>query len=219
MSLDLRDLRWAIVAAQHRSLRQAPDKLHIRQSTLSRRLRDLEHQLGAALLERSNGGTRPTIEGQEFLRICPADRRGDRGDHNALQDSHARRKRPTYYRGARVPSAGNLRATLIERETVLLDGSGVHLACDLASSAIDVAFMISASRQWERCLRPGFGSLTKCISRRRSSISRRDRRAVFCSAERRAARSRSGNCELSRLLAGTTPLMGKTILLRFAMPT
>jgi hypothetical protein len=29
--------------------------------------RDLEHELGATLFERTNGGTRPTIEGQEFL--------------------------------------------------------------------------------------------------------------------------------------------------------
>ena len=67
MSVEFRDLRWAIVAAQHRSLRQAAEALNIRQSTLSRALRDLEHKLGATLFERTNGGTRPTIEGQEFL--------------------------------------------------------------------------------------------------------------------------------------------------------
>jgi hypothetical protein len=36
VSVELRDLRWAIVAAQHRSLRQAAEVLDIRQSTLSR---------------------------------------------------------------------------------------------------------------------------------------------------------------------------------------
>ncbi len=63
MSVELRDLRWALVAARHRSLRQASETLHIRQSTLSRRLQDLEYQLGTALFERTNDGTRPTIVG------------------------------------------------------------------------------------------------------------------------------------------------------------
>ncbi len=67
MTVELRDLKWAIVAAQHRSLRQAAQTLNIRQSTLSRRLRDLEYQLGTELFERTNAGTRPTIAGQEFL--------------------------------------------------------------------------------------------------------------------------------------------------------
>jgi DNA-binding transcriptional LysR family regulator len=66
-AVELRDLRWAIVASQHRSLRQAAEVLNIRQSTLSRRLRALEYQLGAVLFERTNGGTRPTVAGQEFL--------------------------------------------------------------------------------------------------------------------------------------------------------
>ena len=53
--------------SQHRSLRQAAETLNIRQSTLSRRLRDLEDELGANLFVRTNGGTRPTLAGQEFL--------------------------------------------------------------------------------------------------------------------------------------------------------
>jgi DNA-binding transcriptional LysR family regulator len=60
-------MRWAITAAQYRSLRQAAEALNIRQSTLSRGLRQLEHELGAVLFERTNGGTRPTPEGHEFL--------------------------------------------------------------------------------------------------------------------------------------------------------
>lgn len=51
------ELRELIIAAQHRSLRRAAEALNVRQSTLSRRIRDLEHQLEAALFERTNGGT------------------------------------------------------------------------------------------------------------------------------------------------------------------
>ncbi len=54
-------------ASQHRSLRQAAETLNIKPSTLSRRIREIEHRLGAVLFERTNGGTRPTFEGQEFL--------------------------------------------------------------------------------------------------------------------------------------------------------
>ncbi|MFQ3452400.1 LysR family transcriptional regulator [Bradyrhizobium sp. UFLA01-814] len=39
----------------------------MKQSTLSRRLRNLEYKLGVTVFERTNGGTRPTIERQEFL--------------------------------------------------------------------------------------------------------------------------------------------------------
>jgi hypothetical protein len=66
-SVEFRDLEWAIIASHHRSLRQAAEALDIRQSTLSRRLRDMEARLGAKLFERTNGGTRPTIAGREFL--------------------------------------------------------------------------------------------------------------------------------------------------------
>ncbi|MBZ4317679.1 LysR family transcriptional regulator, partial [Mycobacterium tuberculosis] len=55
------------MASQHPSLRQAAETLRIKQSTLSRRLQSLEHALGSRLFDRTNGGTRPTIEGREFL--------------------------------------------------------------------------------------------------------------------------------------------------------
>lgn len=156
MGLELRDLRWAIVAAQHRSLRQAADALRVKQSTLSRRLRDLEHQLRAPLFERTNGGTRPTIEGQEFLESA----RRIVEETEALTTRVRTRARGESGRltiGVHASlSAGNLRATLVEYrerfpdvETVLVDGSSDHLTCGLASSAIDVAFMISGGRRWE----------------------------------------------------------------------
>ena len=67
MPAGFRDLRWAIVASQHRRLRQAAEILRVKQSTLGRCLRDLEHKVGSTLFERTNGGTRPTIQGLEFL--------------------------------------------------------------------------------------------------------------------------------------------------------
>ena len=155
MTVELRDLRWAIVAAQHRSLRQAAEVLNIRQSTLSRCLRDLEHKLGAKLFERTNGGTRPTIVGQEFL---------DAARHIIEETESITARLKTRSRGesGRLTigvhaslSAGNLRATLVDHrrrfpdvETHLVDGSSDHLISDLASSAIDVAFVAEDNPRW-----------------------------------------------------------------------
>ena len=148
MSVELRDLQWAIVAAQHRGLRQAAEALDIRQSTLSRGLRDLEFHLGATLFERTNGGTRPTVAGQEFLDAA----RRIVGETEAITARLRTRSRGESGRltiGVHASlSAGNLRATLVEHrrrfpdvETQLIDGSCDHLIADVASSAIDVAFV------------------------------------------------------------------------------
>ena len=67
VDIELRDLRLALVTSQHRSLRQAAEALNIRQSTLSRRLHEIERQLGVVLFERTNGGTRLTTVGLEFV--------------------------------------------------------------------------------------------------------------------------------------------------------
>jgi DNA-binding transcriptional LysR family regulator len=67
--VEFRELKWALIAAQHRSLSRAAETLNIQQSTLSRRLRDLELQLGAVLFERTNGGTKPRAAGQDCIVI------------------------------------------------------------------------------------------------------------------------------------------------------
>jgi DNA-binding transcriptional LysR family regulator len=148
-------MRWAIIAAQHRSLRQAAEALNIRQSTLSRGLRSLEYQLGATLFERTNGGTRPTAAGQEFLdsvRYIV-----DETDALTLRlktRSNGGSGRLTIGVHASL-SAGNLKATLIEHrrrfpevEIRLVDGSSDHLISDMVSSAIDVAFVAETDPRW-----------------------------------------------------------------------
>ncbi|TIW77556.1 MAG: LysR family transcriptional regulator [Mesorhizobium sp.] len=90
MSVEFRELRWAIVASQHRSLRQAAEALNIRQSTLSRCLRDLECKLGATRFERTNGGTRPTIEDLEMQEL-PVEDLEAQGRRNQRSRSACRR--------------------------------------------------------------------------------------------------------------------------------
>jgi DNA-binding transcriptional LysR family regulator len=54
--LDLRHLREALVAAEHRSFRRAASILGVSQFTLSRRIRLLEQRLGFSLFERNFSG-------------------------------------------------------------------------------------------------------------------------------------------------------------------
>lgn len=67
-SLDLRYLRYALVAAEHGSFRKAADTLDLSQSTVVRRIQSLEARLGFPLFERSRNGVRTTRAGLRFLR-------------------------------------------------------------------------------------------------------------------------------------------------------
>ncbi|MCP1912532.1 DNA-binding transcriptional LysR family regulator [Bradyrhizobium elkanii] len=111
--------------------------------------------MGNTLFERSNGGTRPTIQGQEFLDAA----RRIVGDTEALA---ARLKTHSLGESGRLKigihaslSAGNLRATLLDHrhrfpdvDTYLVDGARDHLISDLINSAIDVAFVAEANPRW-----------------------------------------------------------------------
>jgi DNA-binding transcriptional LysR family regulator len=146
--IELRDLRLAVITSQHRSLRQAAEAVGIRQSTLSRRLHDLEHRVGAVLFERSNGGTRPTVAGWEFFEQA----------RRILEDTEiALRNLRTRSRGenGRLTigvyasfSAGNMQATLAdyrrrfpEVDVYTVDGSHTQLIGALGRNAVDLAIM------------------------------------------------------------------------------
>ena len=113
-AINLPQLRSAVVAADEGSFRRAAEVLLVRQSTLSRGIRQLEHLIGISIFDRSSGGVTATPSGRGFLRharsileqidslITTADRtsRGEAGRlsigfHTSL-------------------SAGNLRATLLD---------------------------------------------------------------------------------------------------------
>jgi DNA-binding transcriptional LysR family regulator len=126
-----------------------------------RRLRDLEYRLGAILLERTNGGTRPTNEGRDFLQTAR---------HIIEETDSAFRKLKARSQGESGQltigvytslSAGNLRATLVEHrnrypdvEVHIVDGSRSHLLCDLAANALDVIIMTSSHSAWDDCTLP-----------------------------------------------------------------
>ena len=68
MALELRHLRYVIVAAEHHSFRRAASAIGVHQSAVSRRVRDVEDELGASLFNRHSGGAELTFAGQNFLK-------------------------------------------------------------------------------------------------------------------------------------------------------
>ena len=66
--MELRHLRYFVAVAEERSLTVAAERrLHTSQPSLSRQIRDLEHQVGAELLTRSARGVDLTPAGRAFL--------------------------------------------------------------------------------------------------------------------------------------------------------
>jgi DNA-binding transcriptional LysR family regulator len=61
--LDLHHLKYILVAAEEGSFQRAAERLKVAPSALSRRIQDLESELGIALFERISGGIRPSYAG------------------------------------------------------------------------------------------------------------------------------------------------------------
>nr|WP_272904340.1 LysR substrate-binding domain-containing protein [Xanthobacter agilis] len=65
--IEVRDLRYFIAAADAGSFRKAAAALGVQESSVSRRIRDVEDQIGASLFVRHSGGINLTMAGQRFL--------------------------------------------------------------------------------------------------------------------------------------------------------
>ncbi|TPJ18931.1 LysR family transcriptional regulator [Mesorhizobium sp. B2-7-3] len=114
MAIELRHLRYAVAAAHYGSFRRAAEALGVKQSSLSRRIRQMEDRLGVAVFERSSSGVRLTIAGTEILRASR--HLVDGLDHmmasaKAAGRGEAGRLTIGFYTSL---SAGNLRASLME---------------------------------------------------------------------------------------------------------
>jgi DNA-binding transcriptional LysR family regulator len=66
LALDLRHLKYALLAAEHGSFRRVAEALNLSRSTISRRIQLLEHRIGISLFERTNSGVRPTAAGERM---------------------------------------------------------------------------------------------------------------------------------------------------------
>ncbi len=155
MALELHDLRSLIVMARHRSLRQAAIEMNVRQSTLSRRLHSMDHDLGVRLFERSTAGTRLSDVGHEFL--AKARQIVEEADTAfARLRTRALGKTGQLTIGVYTSfSTGNLWATLREHrerfpdvDVHTVDGQRDHLFGDLATGLIDLVIMTTSRMEW-----------------------------------------------------------------------
>ena len=67
MTIEVRQLRYAVLTADTQSFSRAAATLNIKQSTLSRRVMQLEHRLGIKLFERTTRGAEVTANGKVFV--------------------------------------------------------------------------------------------------------------------------------------------------------
>jgi len=152
ISFDIRQLRYAIAAADHGSFYRAARALDVEQSTLSRAILKLERSIGMPIFERSRAGVTTTLAGCTFLRsakpmVATADkmvammRAAGQGRAGGLRLGH----------NSSV-SAGNLRATLmswrqahpdVEVECVEADRS--VLLAGLDTGEIDMAILLGGA--------------------------------------------------------------------------
>src|ERR1700759_3532367 len=65
--MELRHLRYFVAVAETENVSRAALKLHISQPALSRQVRDLEDEVGLALLKRAGKTVRLTDAGRVFL--------------------------------------------------------------------------------------------------------------------------------------------------------
>lgn len=147
-AVDLVHLRYAIAAADHGSFRRAAEALLLRQSKLSRYIRQLEHSIGMVVFERSSGGVQPTSAGRDFLRtarsileqmdsLVTSAHHAGRGDAGRLSVG--------FFTSL---SAGNLRATLVDYQkrfpqidVCMKESSRIRLVTALRNGALDIAIV------------------------------------------------------------------------------
>jgi len=152
MPIELRHLRYVIAADNHRSFRQAAASLRLKQSTLSRRIHQLEDELGVLLFTRHSTGVRPTTAGHEFLRRA-ARITEEVQAMTALAKAESRGEAGRLSVGLYTSlSAGQLRASLLdyvarypEVAFSAVEGSRAHLFAELESGALDIAIVSGES--------------------------------------------------------------------------
>ncbi len=65
--MDLRHLRYIVASARNGSFSTAAHELNVRQPIVSKRIKELEDELGVTLFDRSTAGARLTAAGEDFV--------------------------------------------------------------------------------------------------------------------------------------------------------
>lgn len=152
--IELRQLRYLVLAAESGSFSRAAKRLGIKQSTLSRQLLALEKRLGIEMFERMSRGAVLTSAGQSYLKTAERIVREFGELNNWLHDTRKGRSGRLAVGFYTSLSAGNLRATLeafaggneairVER----FERDRDHLLSGLESGLIDIAIMPGEGRE------------------------------------------------------------------------
>ncbi|ODM74984.1 LysR family transcriptional regulator [Bradyrhizobium elkanii] len=144
-ALELKHLRSAVAAADCGSFRQAAELLSSQQSSLSRRIGEIEHHLGIAIFERYSGGVRPTQAGRTILRLARTiveEFDALIATANSVQNGESGRLSVGFCTSL---SAGNLQTSLLEFkqqypqiELATIERSRTRLAAALRNGVIDM---------------------------------------------------------------------------------
>jgi len=149
LPFDIRQLRYAIAAADHGSFYRAARALDVEQSTLSRNILRLERVIGAKLFNRSRSGVVTTIAGAQFLRSARAMVANAERMLLTMRASGQGRAGSLVVGLNSSVSAGNLRATIVawQKENPDVDFESVEadrgaLLAELDTGQIDIAILM-----------------------------------------------------------------------------
>ncbi len=156
-AVELRHLRYFVAVAEQGSFRRAGAAIGVQQSALSRRIRDLEDQLGASLFHRHSGGVCLTIAGQRFL---SRSRQIIRSVGDGLEDVAAigRSENGRIKIGIYSSIASGFLAELLRHygdihgkvRIELIDGNPAEHAAAIRQLKLDVAF-VTGTQDWFDC--------------------------------------------------------------------
>lgn len=159
MTFDIRQIRYAVAAADHGSFYRAAKALEVEQSTLSRAILKLERSLGMPIFERSRAGVTMTRAGSAFIRGArPMAASADKLVAMMRAASQGRAGGFRLGHNSSI-SAGNFRATLMswreahpEVEIECVEADRNVLLAGLDTGEIDLAILMGiASHNGFRC--------------------------------------------------------------------
>ncbi|WP_313015354.1 LysR substrate-binding domain-containing protein [Brevundimonas sp.] len=156
-SIELRHLRYFVAVAEHGGFRRASAAIGVQVSSISRRIRDLEDRLGAALFHRDSTGIRLTFAGKRFL---PRARKIIRHLGEGAQDIAAvgRSESGSIRIGIYSSIASGFLPELLqvydrrhpEVRIELIDGNPDEHVAAIRQLRLDVAFL-TGTRDWPGC--------------------------------------------------------------------
>lgn len=149
LPFDLRALRFVLASAEYLSFTSAAHALNARVSSVSRRVRDFEDQIGVALFERTSAGVRLTNAGAHFIdEVIPALRQVEGALHHA--GAAGRVEHGTIRIGISTTLAGGLLRNLLASfrlsfggvQLEVRDGGRREHLRAIRARKLDIAFLI-----------------------------------------------------------------------------